>query len=337
MNHAHFYLLSNILLLFFGSANIDSRLYASNSEWPQTVTYPADITVEIVHQAPGAAGSLYRSNHFELISDYPLAIVALCDVLRVLEASYASYQQLPLGFDHTPRKQRHVVKLIDSENQYVASGGVMGSGGAYLSESREALIRIDSLGAELSEDGQIRSIKNLGVITHEITHQLQHDWLQVLPTWLIEGMAVYLESVPFQNGTLRFDDMHFRSEKHLLRCTENRYWMTDIEQLMTINREEWNQSFAESVTTNDRHYVSAFLLTYYFLHLIEDAPGKHLRTYIESLQQANSHADQQSALTKLMQGQSYQELEHDIIRAYAQAGFELQPYYGFSIKQLSNW
>lgn len=326
MNHVYSLIIQITVIALVGLASFHPKLNAASANWPQTITYPADITVEIISESSETEGSIYHSNHFELISDHPLSLIVICDVLRVLEASYASLQALPLGFEHAASAERHVVKLINSEKNYVERGGVRGSGGVYLSESREALIRVDTLGAELSDEGRITSIENLGLITHEITHQLQHDWLEVLPTWLIEGLAVYLESVPYQDGTLLFKNMDFRAEKHIARCSENRYWITNIERLMTIERDEWNQHFEEQPLLNDQHYVTAFLLTYYFLHMAAPPADTPLRTYIQSMKETNSPHTHRASLTQLMQGRSYQELEHDLITAYAQAGLELQTF-----------
>ncbi|HBR94014.1 MAG TPA: hypothetical protein DEA90_07590 [Opitutae bacterium] len=104
---------------------------------------------------------------------------------------------------------------------------------------------------------------------------------------------------------------------------------------MTITRDEWNQNFEASASSNEQYYVSAFLLTYYFLHLSDDVSGQHLRRYIESWQQDRNHAaSSQRALTQLMQGQSYQELQASLIAAYARQGLELTPYHGMSLQEL---
>ncbi|WPJ96526.1 hypothetical protein SH580_02260 [Coraliomargarita algicola] len=324
MSRAYTSLLQSIVSVLTLCIGFSAELQAVAMEWPESITYPADITVHIIREAPTTEGSLYHSNHFELISDHPLSRKALCDVLRVLEASYASLLALPLGFEYLPSKQRRVVKLVDSQQHYIDSGGILGSGGVYLSESREAVVRFETLGAKRSKEGRITSIQNLGLIAHEVTHQIQHDWLDVLPIWLIEGMAVYLESVPFQQGTLLFKNMHFRSEKHIRRCSENQYWITDIQKLMTLDRDEWNQHFQNHPSAHNQHYVSAFLLTYYFLHMSGDEPGSHLRTYIQAMKVADHPEAQQSALTQLMSGRTYQMLENDLITAYAQAGLQIQ-------------
>ncbi len=298
---------------------------AAPQPWPERVSFPADIMVEIVQEGPGIGANIYQTNHFELISDLPLAKSALCQALEVMEATLASLQALPLGFEIPKTDNRYVVRLVTHEDDFLNEGGIHGAGGIYIPESRQTLIRINSLQPEYSTDGRIALIRKRGMIAHEVTHQLQHDLLHTLPTWLIEGLAMYLESVPFRSGAFEFENANFATAEGLRRCTTKHYQIIPLEELMTMDRTQWNHKFTTTPNDNHRTYLSAYLLTYYFLHLAPTKDGAALRTFIQASQQATSPRQRRQALEQLIQGSNFIKLQHTLSRCYAEKGFSITP------------
>ncbi len=313
------------------AAKTADTLKSGPVDWPERVTYPDDIMVKIVAEAVSPGGSRYRTNHFELISDFPLQRQALCQVLEVMEATLAGIRAMPLGWEIELPLERYVVKLLNGEERFANQGGIPGAGGIYLPESRETLIRIDTLQAEISSAGCISAIRRPGLIAHEITHQIQHDWLKTLPAWLIEGMAMYMESVPFDHGTFEFQKSDFKIAAGVRRCTQNHYRIIDLETLMTMERTEWNQHFTANPNDNDRYYLSAYLLTYYFMHLAGAEDASDLRRFIGAMMSAKDENSRKQALEQLLQGRGYEGLQSELGQAYAEDGFIVEPLKGYQL------
>ncbi|MDV7397501.1 hypothetical protein RZS08_39230, partial [Arthrospira platensis SPKY1] len=81
------------------------------------------------------------------------------------------------------------------------------SGGMYFGGNRrEILVPLTSVGMRrTSSEYTFDANADFRTLIHEITHQVHHHWLRRLPIWLIEGLAVYMEYVPYSRGEFRFD------------------------------------------------------------------------------------------------------------------------------------
>ena len=303
------------------------------TEWPRTVSYPDDITVEIVKESRNGGGSLYRTNHFELTSDIPLTRGALCQVLEVMEATLACWKALPIDLNLSAQDQLYPVRLVSNEDTFLQVGGIRGAGGIYLPENQQTLIRIDALQPGWTKDGQIASIEKQELIAHEVTHQIQHELIGKLPIWLLEGMAVYIESVPFHDGTFQFDEKSFHHADGIRRCTRNEFQTLPLKSLMTLTPHEWNHNFITSPKGNDRQYLTAYLLTYFLFHSEGTGDMAALRNYIrETLVSAAGTPGASSALEALFALSCYDALEIKMQRKYEEWGFKLSPLQGHIFK-----
>ena len=253
----------------------------------------------------------------------------MCQILQVCEATYASLRVIPLPSVAQRENELHVVKLVRGENRFINKGGIAGAGGAYLPDHRHTIIRMNQLLPTFKEDGRIARLYNLDLVVHEITHQVQHDWLEILPTWMIEGMAVYVESVPYHNGTLVFEEMNFRAAKGIQRCTQNRFQIVELDTLMSMDRDTWNESFEKNPSSHNRYYTSAYLLTYYLLHLREPEATMRVDEYFTVMDRANDQSERSAATRELFANKSHTELFQDMKVAYAKQGFHLETIEGY--------
>jgi hypothetical protein len=108
-------------------------------------------------------------------------------------------------------------------------------------------------------------------LIHEVTHQVMHEWLPVMPLWLGEGLAEYLSAVPYQNGRFEFKNSVAGLKESLLedyRISEGReVTIYRPHELVDLSNAGWSGVSMD--------YLSAMMLTYYFVHL--DQPEKTLR------------------------------------------------------------
>lgn len=165
-------------------------------------------------------GNRHETKHFRIESKVNLHAALLRDISLVLEATYHAVDYNPFGLAITvPSSEKILVRLFATMEQYHAAGAPVGTGGAYHRKSRQILVPLPQAGyfggtvkeafaggvlQERRSENWVRNMGSLdpGVIIHEITHALTHDWLAIGPYWFVEGFAEYMGSMPYANGAL---------------------------------------------------------------------------------------------------------------------------------------
>lgn len=291
-------------------------------QWPDRVRAP-DFEVEIIREDNDADVYIYRTDHFEFISDVKLARKVVRDFAEIFEATLAAIQSMPLQWNIRIPEKRFQTELFKSKSDYHEAGGIIGSGGIYMSSRRKIMIPLDALGTKKSSSGVTLDDDDHSTLIHEITHQVQHDWLQRMPIWLVEGMAVYTEAVPYKRGQFRFD----RHEVEDFIREQYRYYeevpVIDVQKLMTITSQGWNENFRLNIMDVSRFYMSAYLLAYYFIHLEGEGEGRAMWDYLRAIQRARTQEDRADANGILLRGRTYEQLYEDMQRAYKREGIDL--------------
>jgi len=250
--------------------------------WPKEVFPPEGFEVE--ESRPDEKTHLYRTPHFEFRSDVKLAPSLIRQYARVFEGTHHVLLGLPLRLEGGEAPERHGVRLFRRHDDFIAAGGLAGSGGVYLAGSREILVPLSSLGVKVIGDQVAFHPETFDAapLVHEITHQLMHSWLDIFPVWFCEGLAEYLAAVPFEGGN-RFDftQIHEGVRRHLARRPGETVsaggWITvDLlhpEALVQIGHRRWAEAVADG-TDAGLYYRSALLLLYYLAHLNEEEDGE---------------------------------------------------------------
>ncbi|WP_269537944.1 hypothetical protein [Cerasicoccus fimbriatus] len=288
-------------------------------EWPRRVKLPDDYDVTIVKEDNATNEYIYRTPNFEFHSDVKLARKTVREFGKIFETTYVAMQAFPLEWKPQPRDSHFVTRLFAEKEDYYEAGGMINSGGVYIPSRGEILTPLSSLGVEkasssytLSKDGD-----HLTLI-HEITHQVHHDWLNKLPPWIVEGMAVYMESVPYDDGQFRFDRRELEDFHRLQRGGD--VLMVAPDELMTMTYSQWSANFKDSPDRLGDYYLSAFLLWNYFLHLDGEGEGRRVYQYCRAVEKGSSDEE---ARAILLGDRSYEELDKDIIAAYKREGVSI--------------
>ncbi len=288
--------------------------------WPRRTDLPDNYDVEIVREDNSAGVYIYRTPNFEFHSDVKLARKVVREFGKIFEGTYASMKAFPLAWNPQPTNSHYKTRLFRERSDYQAAGGMPNSGGVYIPWQREILVPLSSLGVEKSSSGfTLDDSGEHSTLVHEITHQVHHDWLAKLPPWMTEGMAVYMESVPNDDGEFRFDrrdlEEYVRRENGAGPVT-----MAPLEKLMTMNQSAWNANFTNNPKELHKYYQSAFLLVNYFLHLDGEGEGRRINAYCRAIE---SGTPDEQARALLLAGRSYTELTEDLQRAYKREGVEV--------------
>lgn len=273
---------------------LSTRLPIEKRVWPVVVEVPTrSIEITAVEEKPLEKHCVYRSEAFEFVSEDKLAGSVMKEIARTFEATRTLVEALPWGVEPRPPVDtgRFQAKFYESRASYIADGGPENSGGVYMSKDRIFRIPFPSLGLEMRgktwfKDENYRN----DTIIHEITHQLMHDYLSLLPTWIIEGTAEYTESLPYNAGRFQAAK-HEGGLKDYIKQRAESEGMTlsafrPLEAHMKMNRDEWD-SIAEETAGQHRGmrqlYFQSYVLVYYFCHLDGDGKGTRFLKYFDAM------------------------------------------------------
>lgn len=289
-------------------------------QWPRKVRVTS-VDVTIVQE--NSDGYIYRTEHFEFRSDVRLSRSLVASFGKTFEATFAAVDQLPLGLHvRPPENGFFITRLFSTVEDYHAAGGIPGSGGIYSQGNPgRILIPLKNLGVRQSSSGfSFDRHKSNHILIHEITHQVLWAWIRQLPVWFNEGIAEYLESVPYRDGIFNFQQHDIR-EFLLTSVRTDSIAITPLDTLLTIDSREWTELFAEDRTAVTQNYRSALLLTYYFLHLDRDKDAIRLRQYLTAIRQGIS--EPQASQAYLLKDRTPAELEEELIRAFSRTRISL--------------
>lgn len=289
-------------------------------EWPRRSDLPDNYDVEVILEDNEKNIYIYRTPNFEFQSDVKLARKVVRDFGKIFEGAYAAMQAFPLEWKPRPQDEHFKTRLFETQESYLEAGGIPNSGGTYSSRKREIWAPLTSLGVKkTSTSYTLDNAEDHSVLIHEITHQVHHDWLQLLPPWIAEGMAVYMESIPFDDGQFRFDKVDVAD--YLMRAYgQNQISMVPLEELMTIDHSTWLGKFEEDPEDLAKYYCSAYLLLNYFLFMDGEGDGKRIYAYCRAKEAGKPESQ---ARDILLGGRSYAELTEALQRGYKREKVEI--------------
>lgn len=293
------------------------RVPAEKRRMPTQVKEPLlYTTIRVVREEPGDC--LYESAHFQFKTTAKLGVALMKDVCRAFESTYELVRLMPWGIQPKPEEGRtkFQAELYETRQQYLATGAPSWSAGVYSLKDKVFRIPFQELGISdqpgaggaYYRKGEI----NNDTITHEITHQMMHEYVPLMPAWLVEGLAEYTSNLPYRGGLFEVkDDASVLSNK-VSRSSRRRglfamgsqkpLWVgvpalwtltTDIttpRPLTTFLLPEDGMSAPEPKTaappspagmqTIGSHYHSSHLLTFFF---VRDRDGLPLKKYFDAL------------------------------------------------------
>jgi len=287
-------------------------------EWPRHLRIGPEYRVEVVERDRAANRYVYRSNHFEFISDIELARAVVRNFGQVFEATLLAVERMPFRWNPQPMEGTYFkVRLFGDFDAYHRAGGMVNSAGQYVYDSREILVALPSVGLrKMSSEYVLEPGASFGVLIHEITHQVHHRWISQLPVWLVEGLAVYMESIPYADGEFRFDR---RDLREFIASRSQTKQLVDPAEMMDLSFQSWSQTLQTSVEAARDNYFSAFVLSNFFFH---DADGgRALYRYLRAIELGSSEAD---ARRSLLADYPDEALVEALVEAYARQKIRLK-------------
>ncbi len=290
------------------------RKYLSEWKERQPVVIPDSVgvdsnkvQVEVVSEDEENGKFVYRTQHFEFTSDGKLTQNLLRDVARNFEATYELLKALPWGIDPQPEEgDRFRAILVRSRQRYKEEGGPENSGGVYFGSRKVFIVPFESLGIErLGKSFAKSSDYRSDTLVHELTHQMMHASLDILPQWVVEGTAEYTNILPLRLGMFRVSAAKsgLREYTNSLKVRGGVPEPYPVEQLFRISNKEWSETLAAKPKEADRMYFTAYLLVNYFMHMDGKGDGagfvKYMRAVGKVRQQIEIYEKGIEALKKL--------------------------------------
>ncbi|MEX2382651.1 MAG: hypothetical protein WD490_09725 [Opitutales bacterium] len=300
-----------------------SQQHAVPERWPRTLRSNLRFSPEAVMEDPSLPRYVYRTPHFEFHSNARLTSALVREFGDVFEATHAAIQSLPLKLAPQPVNDYYRAYFFEDVEAFYRAGGVPDSSGAYVPATGRVLVPLEYLGTRRSLSGFSPgpSQDNTNLI-HEVTHQMMHSWVgRGIPIWLFEGMAVYMQNVPYDRGTFHFDRMNIRVLLARNAMRGNEVSMTAVRDLMTMSEREWVDAFPAG--SSEINYFSSFLLTYFFIHQDGRGDASRLFNYFRALERGEDPA---RAKNWLLGGRSYDQLTADIERSFQPKGYRIRPF-----------
>ena len=230
----------------------------------------ATLKAEVVTEDAAAEKFVYRTAHFEFESQGKFKVSLLRKVARDFEATYELLKALPWNIEPRPPSGDYFhARLLKDRSAYLTAGGVQNSGGIYRSRTETFLVPFESIGVKALGSSYAKSGEfDSGTMVHELTHQMMHFWLELLPQWMVEGTAEYTNNLPLKSGRFRVSgaktglkDYVDNLKKRIVGGVPEPF---PLEKLLNISNEEWMETLQRDPASSHR---LAILLHFFSLPL----------------------------------------------------------------------
>jgi hypothetical protein len=247
------------------------------------------IKTEVVSEDEAAEKFVYRTDHFEYESQGKFSLALLREIGRTFEATYELLKAMPWNIAPEPPSGTHFkARLFKNREEYIRGGGPPRTAGVYKPSEEAFLAPFDSIGVKSFGKGYTKDASfDTSTMVHELTHEMMHNWLGYIPSWIAEGTAEYAAILPFANGRFRVVAARagLRVYTETLKDPATGAFLEPypLDKLFKIGQREWNAIAASNAEATHRMYVTSYLLVYYFMHLDGNGDGQRFMRYFREV------------------------------------------------------
>lgn len=275
----------------------DDQLYLADwaKKQPIKVVMPdvvgvetANVNVEIVKEDERNDEFIYRTQHFEFISQGKFTQSLLKEVARNFEATYELLKALPWNIQPSPEEGDYFrARLLRTQHDYSEAGGMANSGGVYLRDRKIFMVPFRSIGLKVVGKSYAKDADfSTETLVHELTHQMMHAWLPYLPQWVIEGTAEYTAMLPLSIGKFRVSSAKSGLKDYINYLKKTRGGVPtpySLDELFSMTNQKWNETLRTEPRIADKLYFTSYLLVYYFMHLDGKGDGQLFIRYFREM------------------------------------------------------
>jgi hypothetical protein len=256
------------------------------------------LKAEVVSEDAIAEKFVYRTPHFEFESQGKFNTTLLREVARNFEATYELVKALPWGITPEAESGTHFkARLLKDKGAYYTAGGPPNSAGVYKGGDDLFMVPFESIGVKVVGKSYAKDDDfDYSTMVHELTHQMMHASLRLLPQWVVEGTAEYTSNLPLKTGKFRVsaaknglkDYVDFLKKRAVGGMPEP----YPLEKLFGVTNEEWSSILAQDPTMSRRLYFTSYLLVYYFMHLDGTGDGQRFVRFFREVGEPRRAAEQ---------------------------------------------
>lgn len=258
------------------------------------------MNIRVIQETEGEC--VYESANFRFKTTAKLGQALMKDVCRAFESTHELVRQLPWGIVPRPEegRKKFEAEFYETREGYLATGAPPWSGGLYSRRDKVFRMPFEQLGLERQAGGKSSGYTRSGpisndTITHEITHQMMHEYLPYAPIWIIEGTAEYTANLAYRSGVFdvarsldAFKDM--RTARGARRRDFNPFdyrpqWIGAPALFAlgnSISAGSGGGLERQSQLLADR-YFSSHAIVFYFMHLDGDGDAARMKRYFDAL------------------------------------------------------
>jgi hypothetical protein len=261
---------------------------------------------------------IYQSRNYEYKCDVRLNKSVVKPFSEMFEATYDYCRTVPLALNGSAKGRKDGKKLpillFETKDSYIQAGGPPSSAGVFMTMNNTVMVPLESLGVKKVGSGyMVDRSKSNRTLSHELTHQLTpHAYYEEgAMGWFTEGIAEYISTTPYQNGTYRvrgnLDDIKayvtgFGKEGKGGRNISETINLQSLKSYML-------QSYSSFTSDSSFNYGFGQLMTYYFIHMDGNGDRKRLVAFLKALHEGKTGEE---ALAFLLDSLTFEELEKEI-------------------------
>lgn len=293
--------------------------------WPDRVSYEGEPEIVTVEENAAKKHFVYESKHFRYNCDVRLSNSVVKGFAVMFEATHQFVRELPLALNGGVKTDgKYQINLFEKYDDYISAGGLPDSAGVFKGDENLILVPLTSLGVKKVGSGyMLDRDESSRTLPHEIVHQLTPDayFAPGARGWFSEGIAEYVALTPYRSGTYNLK-LNARTIIEFVtaygkdhnggRALGEEIRLGSLKQFMTAPYSDFTDDAQMS-------YGCAVLITHYFLHLDRNEDGARIKKFLKALKEGKKRED---ALEVLLDGQSWEELEADIAKAYSSKGIK---------------
>ena len=302
--------------------------------WPNRYTGEQQPPVKYLGKDDKRGTHVYRTTHFDLHADTELSESTVSKCAAVFDSIVGALDSLPLGLDPIPEdgSERYDALLLSSRQLYHQQGGPPNSAGVFIPNRGLTMMPYASLGIVKKGNQWVfdGSRRDFGVLVHELTHQaILLRWF-FLPIWFHEGIADYMQAMPYRSGQFLFTNPGAAVTQNL-RDGAGQLWREfpclHLETLLHMEHATWNAAVRSDPRRSFRNYASAQVAVWYFMHVDGNGDGAHFIAWIHDLKsqfprhQRNWAAKKRELTEKhLLRDRTWAEVESELREAMQAKG-----------------
>lgn len=293
--------------------------------WPDRVSFEGDPEIKTIEANADDKKFIYESANYRYQSDVRLSNSVVKGFAVMFEATHQFCRELPLAVNGGAKKDgKYPIFLFEKEEDYISAGGPPGSAGVFIGGQNVVMVPLTSLGVQKLGSGyMLDREKSSKTLPHELVHQLtpREYYAPGSMGWFSEGLAEYVAVTPYRSGSFNvktnFKTLVEYVTSYGKKNNGGRALGTEIK--LGPLKAFMTQPYASFTGNPGHNYGCGLLIANYFFHMDREGDAARIKAFLKVLK-AGKKGDE--ALNVLLDGQTWQELEAEIAKAYSRKGVD---------------